>query len=574
MHLFHRIPWAAWRPKLADTLATYDRSSLVHDLVAGFTVGVVALPLAMAFGIASGVTPQAGLYTAIVGGLLVSLLGGSRIQIGGPTGAFVVIVSGIVMQHGLSGLLMVTMMAGVILLVLAATGLGQAVRFIPRPVVIGFTNGIALLIASTQIRDFFGMRIAEPPSEFFAKMSALGAGLSHVTPAALALAVVSLALVLFVPRVLPRVPGSVVALILGAGAVGLLGVPVETIGSRFGGIPGGLPTVDIPAFRADLILPLLPSAMTVALLAAVESLLSAVVADTMTGDRHNSSAELMAQGVANLLTPLVGGIPVTGAIARTATNFRSGGRTPISGIVHALTLLVIVLALAPLAAYVPLATLAAVLFVVAYNMGEWKHIPAIWRLDWADKSVWLITFALTVMSDLTVAVEVGMALAALLYIYRVTDTTVVSTLSSEDIEDGRSHILQDKHVPPYVTILRIHGPFLFGMTDKLADATADLNHFAPIVILRLRNMTAIDASGLHALEELSDRLKRSGRTLILCGAREQPSALLHQAAFVQHVGADNIVPNVESALARARQIGEAFSGVAAEVAPDLAALPI
>jgi sulfate permease, SulP family len=329
--------------------------------------------------------------------------------------------------------------------------------------------------------------------------------------------------------------------------------------------------VDVPTFRADLILPLLPAALTVALLAAVESLLSAVVADSMTGDRHNSNAELLAQGVANLAAPLVGGIPVTGAIARTATNFRSGARSPVAGIVHALTLLVIVLLLAPLATHVPLATLAAVLFVVAYNMGEWREIGSIWRLDWADKSVWIITFALTVMADLTVAVEVGMALAALLYIYRVTGTTTVSTVTPEYIEDGRVHVLQDKQVPPYVTILRIHGPFLFGMTDKLADATANLKSFAPIVILRLRNMTAIDATGLHAIEGLSDRLKASGRTLILCGAREQPAELLHQTEFVEHVGEDNIVPHVEAALVRAREIQSRFSGVGDETARELAA---
>lgn len=569
-----RIPWSTWRPKLLDALATYDRHTFVADLISGITVGVVALPLAMAFGIASGVTPQAGIYTAIVGGFLVSLLGGSRIQIGGPTGAFVVIVSGIIAAHGLSGLLMVTMMAGVILMALAATGLGQAVRFIPRPVVIGFTNGIALLIASTQIKDFFGMRIAEPPSEFFARMTALLEGLPAINSGALALAVISLALVVLIPRVAKRLPGSVVALILGAVAVAVFRLPVETVGSRFGGIPAGLPAMAVPEFRADLILPLLPSALTVALLAAVESLLSAVVADSMTGDRHNSSAELMAQGVANLLTPLVGGIPVTGAIARTATNYRSGARSPVAGIIHAATLLAVILVLAPLATYVPLATLAAVLFVVAYNMGEWREIGSIWRLDWADRSVWLITFGLTVMADLTVAVEVGMSLAALLYIHRVTGTTMISTLSSEDIEDGRVHILQDKQVPPFVTILRIHGPFLFGMTERLVETTANLQAFAPIVILRLRNMTAIDASGLHALETLSDRLHRSGRTLILCGAREQPAAFLHQADFVEHVGAANIVPHVEAALARAREVGSTFSGVGGDSARGLATASI
>jgi SulP family sulfate permease len=567
--LLARIPWATWRPAFLDCLPTYDRRTVTSDLIAGITVGVVALPLAMAFGIASGVTPQAGIYTAILGGFLVSLLGGSRIQIGGPTGAFVVIVAGIIAQHGLSGLLMVTMMAGVILVFLALTGLGQAVKFIPRPVVLGFTNGIALLIASTQIKDFLGLRIAESPSEFFSRMAVIAQSIGTLDVVAFSLAAGSLALVLLVPRWLPRVPGSIVALIVGTATVALLRLPVETIGSTFGGIPGGLPAVDVPQFRADLILPLLPSALTVALLAAVESLLSAVVADTMSGDRHNSNAELLAQGVANLVVPMFGGIPVTGAIARTATNFRSGARTPLSGIVHAITLLVVVLVLAPLAVYVPLATLAAVLFVVAYNMGEWREIGSILRLDWADKSVWLITFALTVMADLTLAVETGMALAALLYIYRVTETTSVATVTPEYIEDGRAHVLQDKHVPSYVTILRIHGPFLFGMTDKLMDATADLSKFAPIVVLRLRNMTAIDATGLHALEALSDRLKRSGRTLVLCGARDQPALLLHQAEFVEHVGKHNIVPHVKAALERARQIRSRFSGLGEEAAHDL-----
>jgi SulP family sulfate permease len=350
------------------------------------------------------------------------------------------------------------------------------------------------------------------------------------------------------------VPGSIVALLAGTAAVAVFGLPVETIGSKFGGIPSSLPPVAVPQFRADLILPLLPSALTVALLAAVESLLSAVVADSMSGDRHNSSAELLAQGVANLIVPLVGGIPVTGAIARTATNYRSGAKTPVAGLVHAVTLLVIVLLMAPLAIHVPLATLAAVLFVVAYNMGEWREIGGIWRLDWTDKSVWIITFALTVMADLTIAVETGIALAALLYIHRVTETTSVSMVTREYIEAGHAHSLQGKDLPDYVTILRIHGPFLFGMTDKLLDATADLDAFAPIVILRLRNMNAIDATGLHALEGLSDRLKRSGRTLVLCGARDQPAAFLEQAEFVEHVGRENIVAHVQAALERAHEI--------------------
>jgi len=559
--LVSRVPWHRWRPRLVECLPHYSRQLFTSDLISGITVGLVALPLAMAFGIASGVTPQAGIYTAIVGGFLVSALGGSRIQIGGPTGAFVVIVAGIIAHHGLSGLLMVTMMAGVILLFLGFTGLGQAVKFIPRPVVLGFTNGIALLIASTQIKDFLGLRVADVPSEFFSRMTVLAEHASTANWIACALGAASLALVLLVPKWLPRVPGSIVALFVGTAAVTIFKLPVDTIGTKFGGIPSGLPAIGIPEFRADLILPLLPSALTVALLAAVESLLSAVVADTMSGDRHNSNAELVAQGVANLVVPMVGGIPVTGAIARTATNFRAGARTPVSGIVHVLTLLVIVLVLAPLAKFIPLATLAAVLFVVAYNMGEWREIGGILRLELPDKSVWLITFALTVMADLTVAVETGIALAALLYIYRVSETTSVSMVTPEYLEDGRAHILQDKQIPPYVTILRIHGPFLFGTTDQLRDISADLSTFAPIVILRLRNMNAIDATGLHALEGFSDRLKKSGRTLLLCGARHQPARFLAQAEFIEHVGSENIVAHVQAALERAKEIRSRFPSI-------------
>ncbi len=564
-----RIPWRNWRPKLLDCLPAYTISSFWPDLIAGLTVGLVALPLAMAFGIASGVTPQAGIYTAIIGGLIVSLLGGSKIQIGGPTGAFVVIVAGIVARHGLSGLLMVTMMAGVILLFLGFTGLGNAVKFIPRPVIIGFTNGIALLIASTQIKDFLGLHIKEVPSEFIARLQSLGANLHTFDGVTIAVAVISLAVILMVPKFVPKLPGSIVALIVGTLSVAVLQLPVETIGSKFGGIPSGLPAFAFPAFRFDLIVPLFPAALTVAILAAVESLLSAVVADSMCGDRHNSNAELIAQGVANLVVPMVGGIPVTGAIARTATNFRAGGKTPVAGIVHALTLLTVILVLAPLAKFIPLATLAAVLFVVAYNMGEWKEIGSILRLELPDKSVWFITFALTVVADLTVAVEVGMALASLLYIYRVSQTTTVSIVTPEYIEDGRAHILQDKQVPAYVSILRIHGPFLFGTTDKLADETADLSKYPEIVIIRLRNMTAIDATGLHALEVFSDRLKRSGRTLLFCGARRQPAQLLIQAEFVEHIGPENILSDVQAALDRAREIAAGFSGVGAAAARHL-----
>jgi sulfate permease, SulP family len=550
-------------------LPSYHRSDFLSDLIAGFTVGLVALPLAMAFGIASGVTPLAGLYTAIVGGFLVSFLGGSKIQIGGPTGAFVVIVAGIIAKHGISGLYMVTMMAGVILLFLGFTGLGTAVRYIPRPIVIGFTNGIALLIASTQIKDFLGLKMPGNPSEFFERMKAIAMNIGTTDFASLALGLISLALILLVPRFFSRVPGSIVALLAGTVAAVSLNLPVETIGTKFGGLARGLPPIQIPQFRADLILPLLPSAFTVAILAAVESLLSAVVADSMSGDRHNSNAELVAQGVANIASPLIGGIPVTGAIARTATNARSGAKSPVAGIIHALTLLGVVLVLAPLAKFIPMATLAAVMFIVAYNMGEWREIGPILRLSNADRSVWFLTFALTVVADLTVAVEVGMGLAALLYIYQISQTTMVGVLTPEDVEGGRVHILQDKLLPPYVTILRIHGPFLFGTTEKLLEETSNLDAYKPIVILRLRNMTAIDATGLHALEQLSDRCKKFGKTLLLCGARHQPAKMLKRADFIEHIGERNILPHAEAALLRAAEIQAGFSGIGAEFAEDL-----
>ena len=558
-----------WTPAFLLSLRSYKLQDFWADLIAGLTVGLVALPLAMAFAIASGVPPQAGIYTAVVAGFVISAFGGSRVQIGGPTGAFVVIVAGIIAKFGISGLLMVTAMAGAILVVMGLTGLGTAVKFIPRPITIGFTNGIAILIASTQIKDFLGLQIGTVPSEFVARMSMLAKNISTLQWHTVALSTASLALILFVPRLTRRIPGSIIALVLATACVALFHLPVATIGSSFGGIPTGLPKISIPAFRPDLILPLLPSALTVALLAAVESLLSAVVADSMTGDRHNSNMELVAQGIANLFSPMFGGIPATGAIARTATNVRSGAKTPVSGMIHALTLLMILLVAAPLARYVPLATLAAVLFVVAYNMGEWKEICVILRLSAADKAVWAATFFLTVFADLTVAVEVGIALAALLYIYRIAQTTTVEPVTSEYIEEGRLHILQDKQVPQYVTILRIHGPFLFGTTDKLEEATSDLNAFAPVVVLRLRNMTALDATGIYALEKLADRLKKSGRTLLLCGAREQPERLLEQAEFLDHVGRENILPHVAAALERAEQINAEFGGLGNEVAAEM-----
>ncbi len=543
-----------WAPKSLLALPTYTFATLAADLVAGLTVGLVALPLAMAFAISSGLPPQAGIYCAIFTGFLISLLGGSRCQVGGPTGAFVVVVSGIVATHGVDGLFMCTMMAGVLLVALGASGMGTAVRFIPRPVVIGFTNGIAVLIASTQIKDFFGLRVAEVPGEFLPRLETLARHAGTWSPAATAVAVATLAAIVFVARRTTRVPGTVVALVLGTVAVWVTGLDVETVGSRFGGIPAGLPSLHIPTFRPDLMLGLVSPAFTVALLGAIESLLSAVVSDRMTGDRHNPNVELMAQGVANFVSPMFGGLPATGAIARTATNIRSGARTPVAGMVHALVLLAVLLVAAPLAERVPLAVLAAILFVVAWNMGEWSEIPALLRLTRTDILVWLVTFALTVFADLTVAVEIGMILAALLFIRRVADTTTVELVTEGYVEQSRPHVLQDKDIPDYVAIYRIHGPFLFGTTDKLEQVLHALPRLPPIVVLRLRNMTAIDATGVQAIEEVARKLQASGRHLLVCGARRQPAAVLEKAGLAAVIGGENLLPHVEAAIHRAHEI--------------------
>jgi len=544
----------AFLPASVIALRDYSPQTFLSDLIAGVTVGLVALPLAMAFAISSGMTPQAGIYCAIVTGFLISALGGSRVQIGGPTGAFVVVVSGIIARYGIDGLFMCTMMAGVILVIMGLTGTGTAVRFIPRPVVIGFTNGIALIIASTQIKDFFGLTPAQVPGEFLGRMEAL-AGAAHTWSAPnTAVAVAALALILVWPRLVPRIPGYIVALVGATVAVAAGGISIDTIGSRFGGIPPGLPELHVPQFRADLVLTLLSPTLTIAMLGAIESLMSAVVADRMSGGHHNSNVELFGQGIANIVSPMFGGLPATGAIARTATNIRSGAKTPVAGMIHAVTLLFVLLFAARWAAFIPMAVLASILFVVAWNMGEWHEIPELWKQGWADRLVWMVTFALTVFADLTVAVEAGMILAALLFIRRVAATTTVSRVTDDYIEYGRLHILQDKRIPDYVTIYRIHGPFLFGSTDKLTRLIAHVPEMTPVVILRLRNMTAIDATGLRAIQDFADKLHEAGKTLLLCGAPPQPANLMAEAEFHRHVGDRNILPNVQAALDRAEEI--------------------
>jgi SulP family sulfate permease len=425
---------------------------------------------------------------------------------------------------------------------------------LPRPVVIGFTSGIAVLIASTQIKDFFGLEIEKVPGEFLGRMEVIAANFHTLSVAATLVATAALAVVVVCTTKFKRIPGSIVALILGTAIVAILRLPIETIGSRFGGIPSGLPTFAVPQFRANMILPLLSPALTVAILGAIESLMSAVVADRMSGDTHDPNVELVAQGIANIASPLFGGLPATGAIARTATNIRSGGRTPVAGIIHSLTLLAVLLFAAPLAQYIPLAVLSAILMVVAYNMSEWREVRKLLKMSWADISVWIVTFALTVFADLTIAVEFGIVLAALLFIRKVSQTTTVMPVTKEYVEHGRVHILQDKSIPEFATVIRIHGPFLFGATAKLTAVTEPIESLPPVVILRLRNMTAIDATGLLALEALADKLHATGRTLILCGARTQPAKLMRQVEFEHHLGKENICPHIAAALERANAV--------------------
>ncbi|HUE52971.1 MAG TPA: SulP family inorganic anion transporter [Terriglobales bacterium] len=545
-----------WVPQSVLCLRDYNLNKFVHDLAAGVTVGLVALPLAMAFAIASGLTPQAGIYCAVVTGFLISALGGSKTQIGGPTGAFVVVVAGIVAAHGVDGLFMCTVLAGILLVILGATGMGTAVKFIPRPVVVGFTNGIAVLIASTQLKDFFGLHIDKVPGVFWLRMEAIAKNFHTLSYEGTILAVGTVVAMLLCRAASSRIPGPIVAMLAGTAAVFVLKLPVETIGTRFGGIPSGLPHFAVPHFHSDLIHGLLGPAFTVAMLGAIESLMSAVVADRMSHDHHNPNVELVAQGVANVVSPFFGGLPATGAIARTATNIRAGAKTPVAGMIHALTLVCVLLFAAPLTNYIPMAVLAGILMIVAYNMGEWREIPQLLKLTKTDISVWLVTFALTVFADLTVAVEAGMILAALLFIGRVASTTTVSQVTDDYVRDGQVHILQDKDIPYYATIFRIHGPFLFGATDKISVVTEKMHQLPPVVILRLRNMTAIDATGLFALEEMARQLHATKRTLILCGAREQPARLIRQAEFEEVIGRENICDNVQAALRRAEDVFE------------------
>ncbi len=552
-----KIDWS-FRPKLADTLKNYSRQDFMADLIAGVTVGIVALPLAMAFGMASGVTPGAGIITAVVAGFIISALGGSRVQIGGPTGAFVSIVLATIGVYGLDNLYICTILAGIMLLVMGLTKMGSLIKFIPFPVTMGFTCGIAVLIFSTQIKDFLGLKVQAVPGDFIGKIRMLFHNLSAIHWPTLALAVASVVIIKTWPaRLAKRVPGSIIALLAATFFVALCHVQVETIGSRFGGIPGSdLLKIHFPALSWDKIQHLFAPAFTIALLAAIESLLSAVVADGMIDDRHDSNQELMAQGIANVVSPLFGGIPATGAIARTATNVRSGARSPVAGIVHALTLLAIILVAAPLAKFIPLAVLSAVLVVVAFNMGEWHQFARLHKWPRGDSAVFLVVFALTVLTDLPTAVGIGMILAAGLFVNRISQTMQITAVDENTENEGIHNSLAGKQIPKGVLVYRVFGAFLFGAADKLETALKRANQEPDVLILKMQNVLAMDATGLNALEDIYEKLHKKGRHLILSGPHTQPLLTMQKDGFIDELGEENVCPHLDAALQRARDILE------------------
>jgi SulP family sulfate permease len=549
----------SFRPKLVDALRNYSSETFFADLVAGITVGIVAIPLAMAFAIASGVKPEAGIFTAVIAGFLISALGGSQVAIGGPTGAFVVILYGIGQQYGANNLLICTVMAGVILLIMGFARLGAMIKYIPYPVTIGFTSGIAVLIFSTQIKDYFGLQLSNPiPADFIGKIRVFIANLQLIHWPTLALAGLSTVIILTWPKKIARwVPGSIVALIIGTVLVVLfqstLLRDVATIGSRFG-IPHALPSLHMPQFDWHNLQNLVRPATTIALLAAIESLLCCVVADGMIDDRHDSNQELMAQGLANIFSPLFGGIAATGAIARTATNVKNGGRTPVAGIIHSLTLFVVVLAAAPLAKFIPLATLSAVLVVVAYNMGEWHQFVRLRKWPKSDAAVFLTAFGLTVITDLTIAVEIGMVLAAILFIKRISETTQITAVDQSTETEGAHHSLIGKEIPNGVLVFRVFGAFFFGAVDKLETALQRARQEPQVLILRMRKVLAIDATGLNALEDLHDKLRKRGKHLVLSGPHTQPLLVMDKAGFLDRIGRENVCAHIDAALERSRQI--------------------
>jgi len=537
------------KPELIDSLRGYSSEQAVADVAAGVVVGIVAVPLAIAFAIASGLSPEYGLYTGVVAGFLISALGGSRVQIGGPTGAFVVIVYGIVQQHGVGGLTLATLMAGVMLVIMGLVKFGGAIKWIPYPVTLGFTTGIAVIIATQQYPAFMGITVQNEPAEFIGKIEAYALATRSVNLSAVAIGLLTIAILVYWPRVSRKVPGPIIALIVGTIIVQVLGLEVETIGSRFGEIRFGVPRLNVPEMDVAAVRPLLGPAFSIALLAAVESLLSAVVADGMIGTRHKSNVELVAQGVANIASPLFGGIPATGAIARTATNVRMGGRTPVSGMVHALTLLLIGLFFGKWVTLIPMTVLAGILLVVAWNMAELHAFRGEFKGPKSDVVVMVTTFALTVLIDLSVAIQAGMVLAAFLFMRRMAEVTNVAVLKRDlaDIDSGATTAPALK-VPKDIYAYEINGPFFFGAAEKFKDTMSEISGKPYGLVLRLDNVPAMDSTGLAALRDLVRRSRKEGTHVMVVGVHAQPMTVLERSGFLEEIGDENLYGTLDEAL--------------------------
>lgn len=547
-----------FQPKLLSTLKNYSKELFYKDLMAGIIVGIVALPLAIAFGIASGVTPEKGLFTAIIAGFIISFLGGSKVQIGGPTGAFIVIVYGIVQEFGVTGLAIATMIAGVMLIAMGLLKLGSVIKFIPFPVIVGFTSGIAVTIFSTQIKDLFGLQTGEMPGDFLSKWGVYFQTFNSINWWAAAVGIVSIGIIALSPKISKKIPGSLIAIVVMTVIVyflrekfGITGI--ETIGDRFT-IDPSLPKAAAPVINFEVIETLLPTAFTIAMLGAIESLLSATVADGVIGDKHNSNTELIAQGVANVVTPIFGGIPATGAIARTMTNINNGGRTPVAGIIHAVVLLLILLFLGDLTKHIPMACLAGVLVIVSYNMSEWRTFKALMKNPKSDVAVLIATFLLTVIFDLTIAIEIGLLLAVVLFLRRISETSGISIFKSEideaDYVEGTSDT-EKLQLPKGVEVYEIEGPFFFGVANKFEETMKQIGDKPAIRIIRMRKVPFIDSTGTHNLENLIKMSQKDKTQILLSGVNENVRNVLINVGIEKLLGAENIYPNINEALDRA-----------------------
>lgn len=532
--------------------------------MAGIIVGIVALPLAIAFGIASGVTPERGLFTAVIAGFIISALGGSKVQIGGPTGAFIVIVYGIVQQYGVNGLIIATFIAGILLVAMGVARLGAIIKFIPHPLIVGFTSGIALIIFSSQVKDFLGLKMGAVPADFVEKWRAFAEHFASVNIYALSIAVGTIVISLLWQKVTHRIPGTLIAIIVTTAAVSIFHLPVETIGSKFGVITSSIPAPAVPQINWSVIQQLIRPAFTIALLGGIESLLSAVVADGMIGSSHRSNMELVAQGIANMGSAVFGGIPATGAIARTATNIKNGGRTPVAGMIHAITLLLIMLFVGKWAALIPMATLAGILVIVAYNMSEWRNFVAILRGVRADAAVLVVTFLLTVLLDLTVAIEIGMVLAVFLFMARMTRFSTVTQLAGnmdEGDEGGDAQAIGNYKLPRGVIVYEINGPLFFGAAYKFKDAMRIVEDTAKVLIVRMRNVPIIDATGIHILLEVEKECRSEGTRLILAEITdEKVLEEFQKSRLLFRIGKANVVPTMEEAIERSKAILEERKG--------------